>query len=167
MLCLMPIKEGELLHPLVLRGIVSSSTPLTLLASSLPPVDGARSREISINYNRHRLQCLYQKMLPEKYLLLLDSDVVMPRNAPVLLQKYLGAHPNVGCVALPTKASWDNGHIVTACACIRSEVYTKLDFTSAPTLCQCSLIAMSCHSVYLEEVRGYEIPKSSSLPVGL
>lgn len=154
MICLMPVKSGHIVHNEVLKGIASQTIPLNLFLNPTHAVHNEKVRECSINKSRNELQRIASK-LEDEFVLLLDSDVVM--NDPKTVESTIAYMTDgIGCVCVQTKDKLD-GHVVAACALIRMSVYKALDYSSTPSICQCSLIALNCNSVYVPNVLAYEV----------
>ena len=156
MICLIAVKTGHIINSEVLKGIALQTIPLSLLVSPSDPVHNEHTRECSINKSRNELQRVASN-IQDEFVLLLDSDVVM--NDPQTVEKMVNyMDDSFGCVCVQTKDTID-GHIIAACALIRTSVYKQLDYSSSPSVCQCSIIAMRCNTVYVPDVKAYEIDK--------
>lgn len=152
-----PIKQGELISPIVLHGISSQTIHLNVVVSTQDP-DLNEQREKSINNNRHQLQkCIVD--YKEKYIVLLDSDVVLTdKNTIASMMSYLDENNDVGCVAIDTKnlSMKDNSHVILACAVIRYEIYKTIDYSKSYQ-CQCFIISSACTCRYINEISAYEL----------
>ena len=157
---IIPIKAGYGIPQIVLDGIASQLTETELVVSEMEPIPDV-DRELSINANRHRLQgMIIDSVYVDKYIVLMDSDVVMTDPTAISsMCKYLDDNEWCGCVAIDTKGYTDPTHVVCACAVIRYDVYSNIDFLTT-SQCQCCLVASYCKSQYLYEVSAYELERT-------
>lgn len=163
MLVLIAKVPSDPLHSDVLRGLASQDIPVCLITAGAYPVHGNAMREVSINRSREVLHEM-ARHLSDKYVLLLDSDVVLTDPTTVsAMMAYLDASPEIAAVSINTKGEYGlKGHVLASCCLIRMELYRVLDYSNQPTTCQCSMIAMRTNLEYLETISAYEIDKIGS-----
>ena len=150
-LILTPLLSGQTLHPDVIRGVsVQSIQAHWLIHTAASYIDHV-PREVNINANRQALQQLARahKLDYQDFVLLLDSDVVMPHGAVQAMQEALDADNDLVCAAIHTKPR-EGSHVVTACALIRWMHYELIRFWDAPTECQCQKIARLGRTEYID-----------------
>jgi hypothetical protein len=150
----MAVKTGHILDSRVLRGLAMQDVEVDLLISPCNTVHNERVRECSINRSRNELQRI-ASTIDTELVLLMDSDVVLTDSSTVSkMVEQLGTRNT--CVAVQTKDKLDN-HVVTACAVVHKSDYDRIDFSSTPSICQCSLIAITCGAEYLRGVEACEV----------
>ena len=141
-LVLTPVAPGTVLAPYALG--------LPRLVSELAP--SVKVRERNININRARLQSIFvTKYFPKyEYVLLLDSDVVVSREAVNLLLK--AWTPDTTPCACTKEGN--GGHVVCSCALVHRTDYEKVDYLSEMMQCQCMKLP---HPFYVDGAKGYEV----------
>ena len=158
MIVLMPLLAGQNIHPSVIIGIRSQTAQCDLKPHWQDAHNRKANRELNINFNRATIQKSLNTN--EKYVLLLDSDVVMTDTSTVDgMCLCLESNPEIGCVAVPSKSNYHDAHVCCALAMIRTEIYHKIDFLTDPKKCQCLKIMDLCKSVYLLGYTAYEIDR--------
>lgn len=145
------MRQGEILSPEMLGGI--SPYPL-FVVTSLPESYNYRQR--SINRNWRRLQDTISDDLPKygkyEYLLLIDSDVIIPPGSVDILRNQAG-HGRTPCI---DTHDGKGGHTITSCAMIWLYDFIKLDYGTQG--CPCHLMP---EAFYINEVKGYELKKEA------
>lgn len=156
MLIVTPILTGQTLHPKVCAGVASLGAPW--LVVSLDSAYPGYEREMSINFTRARLHGEAIKYLDNvQYVLLLDSDVVIPYPSAITEMKVMLAD-GYTAACLKTKES---DHVLGACALVRADFYrTHLGPTDKPWECQCRRLARLGRVGYVDGFEGYEIPRT-------
>lgn len=143
------LKQGEVLKKEVLKGISEYDT---LIITSLP--DSYTDRQLSINRNWRRLQETIHDDLPKyakyNFVLLLDSDVVIPEGSIKILESYA----KKGTTPCIDTHEGKGGHIITSCALVELYDFLKLDYSKS--CCPCGLMQ---NQFYISEVKGYEIKR--------
>ena len=156
MLIVTPLLTGQTLHPKVCAGVASLGAHW--LVVSLDAAYPGYEREMSINFTRARLHAEAIKCLGDaSYVLLLDSDVVIPYPSAINEMKAMLAN---GCIAACLKTK-ESDHILGACALVRADFYrTHLGPTDKPWECQCRRLARLGSVAYVPGVAAYEIPRT-------
>lgn len=126
-----PMLLGQILHPEVIKGVADTGLPW--LISTSPNQLSIYCTEAEINLNRHKLQMEAWK-LEWEYVVLLDSDVVMPLGAIVDMRDALT--DDLVTVAIDTKGH-DWGHVITACAMMRRKDFERLRYLDGD-ICECA-----------------------------
>ena len=143
------LKQGELLRKEVLIGILGYDL---LCVSSLP--ESYTDRQLCINRNWRRLQEIISDDLPKyakyDYVLLLDSDVVIPDGSIKILESYA----KKGTTPCIDTHDGKGGHIITSCALVELYDFLKLDYSKS--CCPCGLMP---NPFYISDVKGYEIKR--------
>jgi hypothetical protein len=138
---LTPVAPGTIIAP--------CSLPYPRLISELAP--SVALRECNININRARLQRMFMTQHYNKYdfVLLMDSDVVVPPNAgDELLSKWKpGTTPCIN-----TKGNTID-HVVTSCALVARTDYARVNYLEKLNECQCLKLP---NPFYLDGIVGYE-----------
>lgn len=137
-------------------------TPMANVAIVPPMVGGFRrifasvapfytAREVNINASRAMLQNVVRNMphRPE-WVILMDSDVHV---TPGALDALFEAWKEDSTPCIQTKEHRD-GHVVTACALMKTSDYLKVDYMAEPYSCQCTKLP---NPFYIENFKGKEI----------
>lgn len=150
-LILTPLLSGQTLHPDVIRGVSVQSVQSPWLVHTATAYIDHVPREVNINANRQALQQLARahKLDYQDFVLLLDSDVVMPHGAIQDMREALDADPLLACAAIHTKPR-EGSHVVTACALIRWLHYELICFWDNPSVCQCRKISKLGRTEYID-----------------
>jgi hypothetical protein len=158
MLIVTPILTGEIIHPQVCAGVASLGAPW--LVVSLDAAYPGYEREMSINFTRARLHAEAVNRLGDaSYVLLLDSDVVIPYPSAITEMKVMLAD-GYTAACLKTKES---DHVLGACALVRADFYrTHLGPTDKPWECQCRRMARLGRVDYVQGLAAYEIPRAQA-----
>lgn len=187
-ICMMPIGDGQTIHPEVLKGIARQSVPVHLMPLSRPiehfdyngmdPVflKKIRTNRKSISINRNLVKTLAIER-SEKYVLHLDSDVVFTSDHDVKdMVRFLDENPRVGVIGLNTKNmkmdKLDLSHISMACLLFRKEILQKYTFHNGKydRDCNCQMLTNDIRELshpggkfweirYLDDRQLYEVER--------
>lgn len=150
----MPIKTGQAISKLVLSCLYSQTTTGDLVVNSEDEIISA-TREISINFNRHKIQSIIRR-LPCEYVLLLDSDVLMLSNN--IVERFieeLEKDSELNAISVETQKN--SLHTMASCAMMRWQNYDSINFLYNPEKCQCLKIAELGKIKYLESANACEL----------
>lgn len=143
------LKQGELLRKEVLKEISNYDL---LCISSLP--ESYNDRQKSINRNWRRLQETISDDLPKyakyDFILLMDSDVVIPEGSISILESYA----KKGTTPCIDTHGGKGSHIITSCALV--ELYDFLTLDYSKSCCPCGLMP---NPFYISDIKGYEIKR--------
>lgn len=151
---LTPLLSGQLIAPEVIQGIANQTIAMPWLIHTEPARIKGVDREVNINANRQQLQQL-AKGMNGKYVILMDSDVIM--HDPNTIAKMLDAlqHSDAQCLAVDTKGGHYD-HVITALAIMRKDIYECVRFWATPSICQCKIIANMCKVEYIQGLKASE-----------
>lgn len=153
MLIVTPMLSGEPLMPDVVRGVSRLGIDWLVVTSDAPYPSGVR--EYNINHTRNLAQERARAYVHD-YVLLLDSDVVLPAVDFLDEMKSMLATHHVGA-CMCTKPS---DHILAACCLMRTDDYYKLRYMDNPFCCQCRQIAALGGVGYIS-VMAHEVARST------
>lgn len=167
---LIPIAIGQNINLKVFDGLRNQTEKCKLIiCSSVGVINSERnySKERIDGESKSRRLCQQEaKKLTDKYVLLLDSDIVLiDENAIKDLIKFLDNHEEVNAIALYfgkfPKITTKLNHIVIRCVLIRREIFVNMDLTFQHyDGCFCNVIKRGCNDKieYLDfKKRAYEI----------
>lgn len=116
-------------------------------------------REHRINLNRYQCQQLFCRLYFHRYeyVLLMDSDVVVPEEAVYrLLDEWKAG--TVPCIDTKCTGKIDPGHgVVTSCALLHRADYEKVDYLANLDKCQCRILGSLFHTFYVKDCSGFEV----------
>lgn len=116
-------------------------------------------REHRINLNRAQCREIYLRRYFHQYefVLLMDSDVVVPEEAVYhLLDEWKAG--TVPCIDTKCTGKVDPDHgVVTSCALIHRADYEKVDYLGNLDKCQCRILGSLFHTFYVKDCSGFEI----------
>lgn len=153
-----PMLLGQILRPEVIKGVASNGDHPWLI-STAPNQLSIYCTEAEINLNRHRAQMeAFRLLVRPAYVLLLDSDVVMPVGCVDVMLSALKLDNGLTCAAVDTKGV-DHAHVLTACALLRWHDYERLRYLDGDICeCACRKIARLGNIKYVGPV-AYEVAK--------
>ena len=140
-LVITPIPDLAIVPPVLLkyRRIFSAVVPFS------------SSREVNINASRAKLQDVVRRLSTRpEWVILMDADVKVSCGA---INALFEAWREGSTPCIDTKEKRD-GHVVTACALMRTEDYLKVDYMANPYECQCKKLP---NPFYIENFKGKEI----------
>lgn len=115
-------------------------------------------REQRININRFQCQRIFLRRYfhQYEYVLLMDSDVVVPEEAVCrLLDEWKAC--TVPCIDTKCTGKIDPDHgVVTSCALIHRADYEKVDYLGNIDKCQCRILGALFHTFYVKGCSGFE-----------
>lgn len=147
----MVLADGQVIHPEVLKGIVEQTAEIQLLPITRPfecydEEDSLRGYKSTCE-SRNLAKELALKLTNSKYILFLDSDVVMGDPSTVVrMIQLLDRDQTVGACAVHTKQQFlldqvvdnESRHICMACLMIRKEILSSIIFRNIDSnTCNC------------------------------
>lgn len=187
-ICMMPMGDGQAIHPEVMRSISNQTVPVHLMPLSRPvehfdyngmdPVflKKIRTNRKSISISRNTVKTLAVEK-SQKYVLHLDSDVVFTSNHDVEdMVKFLDENPRVAVVGLNTKnmniGNPHSHHVSMACLLFRKEILQTYSFHNGKydRDCNCQMLTNDIRKIphpdgqfweirYLDNRRLYEVER--------
>lgn len=136
---MMPVKDGNPIPYIVLKALMNQEREIRLYVRT----NTLKSKMESIVDNRNALK----KYATSEYILWLDSDVVLPRNGLIDMERFLDEHREYAAVALSyCGPPEEEEHITMGCMLVRKQILDLLTFRFDQR-CECSYFCQDIHEL--------------------